>query len=71
MQYGNKIYILNDKKMPTIMFKFDFSNHLYAGNLKMYMMANREDPDKMQHNAAFHQDLHYLLRLKHNLLGQK
>ena len=26
--------------------------------------ANSEDPDKMQHKAAFHQDLHCLLRLK-------
>ena len=39
-------------------------------------MANGEDPDEMQHDAAFHQGLHYLLRLKqpseteihHNLL---
>ena len=28
------------------------------------MLANREDPDDMQHVAAFHQDLHCLLRLK-------
>ena len=27
-------------------------------------MANGEDPDEMQHNAAFHQGLHCLLRLK-------
>ena len=27
-------------------------------------MANSEDPDEMQHNAAFHPGLHYLLRLK-------
>ena len=26
--------------------------------------ANSEDPDEMQHNAAFHQGLHCLLRLK-------
>ena len=26
--------------------------------------GNSEDPDEMQHNAAFHQDLHCLLRLK-------
>ena len=25
-------------------------------------MANSEDPDEMQHNAAFHQGLHCLLR---------
>ena len=27
-------------------------------------MENSEDPDEMQHNAAFHQGLHCLLRLK-------
>ena len=27
-------------------------------------MVNSEDPDEMQHNAAFHQGLHCLLRLK-------
>ena len=32
--------------------------------------AKSEDPDEMQHNAAFHLGLHCLLRLKH-LLGQK
>ena len=31
-------------------------------------MANSEDPDEMQHNAAFHQFLHCLLRFK---LGTK
>ena len=30
----------------------------------MDTLANREDPDEMQHNAAFHQGLHCLLRLK-------
>ena len=30
----------------------------------MGTLANSEDPDEMQHNAAFHQGLHYLLRLK-------
>ena len=25
-------------------------------------LTNSEDPDEMQQNAAFHQDLHYLLR---------
>ena len=32
--------------------------------------ANSEDPDEMQHNAAFHQGLHCMLRLN-NLQGQK
>ena len=27
----------------------------------MGTLANSEDPDEMQHNAAFHQGLHYLL----------
>ena len=30
----------------------------------MGMLANSDDPDEMQHNAAFHQGLHSLLRLK-------
>ena len=30
----------------------------------MGTFANSEDPDEMQHNAAFHQGLHCLLRLK-------
>ena len=30
----------------------------------MGTLANSEDPDEMQHNAAFHQDLHCLLKLK-------
>ena len=30
----------------------------------MGILANSEDPDEMQHYAAFHQGLHYLLLLK-------
>ena len=30
----------------------------------MGTLANSKDPDEMQHNAAFHQGLHCLLRLK-------
>ena len=30
----------------------------------MRTLANSEDPDEKQHNAAFHQGLHCLLRLK-------
>ena len=30
----------------------------------MGTLANSEDPDEKQHNAAFHQGLHCLLRLK-------
>ena len=30
----------------------------------MGTLANSEDPFEMQHNAAFHQGLHRLLRLK-------
>ena len=30
----------------------------------MGTLTNSEDPDEMQHHAAFHQDLHCLLRLK-------
>ena len=39
-------------------------NPLYTGNPYTGTLANSEDPDEMQHNAAFHQDLHCLLRLK-------
>ena len=39
-------------------------NPLYTGNLKTGTLANSEDPDEMQHNAAFHQGLHCLLRLR-------
>ena len=39
-----------------------FFNPLYTGNPKMGILANSEDPDEMQHNAAFHQGLHCLLR---------
>ena len=28
------------------------------------MLVNSEDPDEMQHNAAFHQSLHCSLKLK-------
>ena len=30
----------------------------------MVTLANSEDPDEMQHNAAFHQSPHCLLRSK-------
>ena len=30
--------------------------------IKTGTLANSEDPDEMQHNAAFHQGLHCLLR---------
>ena len=33
----------------------------------MGTLAKSEDPDEMQHYAAFHQGLHYLLRLKQPL----
>ena len=33
--------------------------------------ANSEDPDEMQHNAAFHQGLHCLLRSKKPLGAEK
>ena len=29
-------------------------------------LANSEDPDEMQHNAASHHGLHCLVRLKHH-----
>ena len=33
----------------------------------MGTFTNSEDPDEMQHNAAFHQGLHWLLKLKRSL----
>ena len=45
--------------------KFD-SYPLYSGNPSAGTLTNSEDPDEMQHNAAFHQDLHCLLLFKEN-----
>ena len=39
-------------------------NPLYTGKPLMGTFANSEDPDEMQHDAAFHQGLHSLLCLK-------
>ena len=36
-------------------------NLFHSGNLQTGTLANSEDPDEMQHNAAFHQGLHCLL----------
>ena len=36
---------------------------LYAGNPLNGTLGYNEDPDEMQHNAAFHQGLHCFLRL--------
>ena len=38
--------------------------YMYTGNPYTGTLANSEDPDEMHHNAAFHQGLHCLLRLK-------
>ena len=40
---------------------------MYTGNPLAGTLANNEDPDEMQHDAAFHQGLHCLLRLKQPL----
>ena len=37
---------------------------LYSGNPYTGSLENSEDPDEMQHHAAFHQVLHCLPRLK-------
>ena len=39
-------------------------NPSYIGNSLTDTLANSEDPDEMQHNAAFHQGLHCLLLRK-------
>ena len=49
-------------------FKF---NNLYTRNLKMDTLANNEDLDEMQFNAAFHQDLHCLQRHDQSLAKEK
>ena len=36
----------------------------------MGSLANSEDPDEMQHYAAFHQGLHCSSNVKTNLRGQ-
>ena len=45
-----------------------FINPFYTENLKRVpcqtVKANSKDPDEMEHTAAFHHGLHYLLRLK-------
>ena len=41
-----------------------FCNILFTGNPKRVLFASSEDPDEMQHNAAFHQGLNCLLRRK-------
>ena len=40
----------------------EYINPLYSGNPITSTFANSEDPDEMQHNAAFHHGLHSLLR---------
>ena len=42
-------------------------NPLFSENPKTGSFAKSEDPDEMQHNAAFHQHLHCLPRLKQPL----
>ena len=37
---------------------------MYTGNPLTDILANSEDQDEMQHDAAFHQDLHCLLGQK-------
>ena len=44
-----------------------YLNPLYTGNPLRGTLANSEDPDEMQHYAAFHQGLHCLQRLKQPL----
>ena len=44
---------------------------LYTSDSQMHTLANSEDPEKMLHNAAFHQGLHYLQSSKNNLQKKK
>ena len=45
--------IILDKKFLLYLF-------IYVFNLLTSTFANSEDPDEMQHNAAFHRGLHCL-----------
>ena len=47
------------KKIITATFK-----SLYTSDSLMHIFANGEDPDELQHNAAFYQGLHCLIRQK-------
>ena len=44
-------------------------NNLYTGNPSVGTFANSEDPDEMQHNAAFHQCL--FVKVKKDLLTKE
>ena len=56
---------LKKKLESSIHVDKQFLTHLlYTGDLLTGNLANSVDQDEMQHNAAFHQGLHYLLRLK-------
>ena len=37
---------------------------VYSKHPNAYLRIQSDDPDEMQHNAAFHQALHYLLKFK-------
>ena len=45
-----------------IMCSISLTSTLKTRNPQMGTFANSEDPDEMQHNAAFHKGLHCLLR---------
>ena len=49
-----------DFKILFLASHYNCLNPLYSGNPLTSTFANSEDPDKMQHYAAFHQGLHFL-----------
>ena len=49
-------------KANKVFVKCNMISLLYTGNPITSILANSEDPDEMQHNAAFHQGLHCLKR---------
>ena len=49
--------------LKLLMLPASVSNTMYTRN-NIRFLANSEDPDKMEHNAAFHLGPHKLLRLK-------
>ena len=52
----NLFYVMNTKSSRGILCILE--------TLKSILLANSDDQDEMQRNAAFHQGLHYLLGLQ-------
>ena len=49
---------------PNILIDLSILNIVYTGTPSTGSLENNEDPDEMQHNAAFHLGMHCLLRIR-------